>query len=112
MRLLANIVVLYLVFLRKLHRGLPSGVYGKEPACQCIRCLSPGSGKSPGEGHGNPLQYLAWRLPWTEGPDGLHTVHRVTKSPLTPSLFHFQDLVDLFVTGWPDEMLLPLRREC
>ena len=74
MRLLANIVVLYLVFLRKLHRGLPSGVYGKEPACQCIRCLSPGSGKSPGEGHGNPLQYLAWRIPWTEEPGWLQSM--------------------------------------
>ena len=23
---------------------------------------------------------LAWRIPWTEEPDGLHTVHGVTKS--------------------------------
>ena len=23
---------------------------------------------------------LAWRIPWTEKPGGLHTVHRVTKS--------------------------------
>ena len=23
---------------------------------------------------------LAWEVPWTEEPDGLHTVHRVTKS--------------------------------
>ena len=23
---------------------------------------------------------LAWRIPWTEEPSGLHTVHRVTKS--------------------------------
>ena len=25
-----------------------------------------GSGGSPGGGHGNPLQYLAWRIPLTE----------------------------------------------
>ena len=25
-------------------------------------------GRSPGEGHGNPLQYFAWRVPWTEEP--------------------------------------------
>ena len=31
----------------------------------------PGSGRSPGEGHGNPLQYLAWRIPWTEKLGGL-----------------------------------------
>ena len=30
----------------------------KESACQCRRLgLSPGSGSSPGEGNGNPLQY-------------------------------------------------------
>ena len=23
---------------------------------------------------------LAWEIPWTEEPDGLHTVHRVAKS--------------------------------
>ena len=31
----------------------------------------PGSGRSPGEGNGNPLQILAWRIPWTEAPGGL-----------------------------------------
>ena len=28
----------------------------------------PGSGRFPGRGHGNPLQYSAWRIPWTEEP--------------------------------------------
>ena len=28
--------------------------------------LIPVSGKSPGEGNGNPFQYRAWRIPWTE----------------------------------------------
>ena len=28
--------------------------------------LIPGLGRSPGEGNGNPLQYLAWKIPWTE----------------------------------------------
>jgi len=31
----------------------------------------PGSGRSPGGGHGNSLQYFAWRIPWTEEPGGL-----------------------------------------
>ena len=31
----------------------------------------PGSGRSPGEGNGNPLGILAWRIPWTEEPRGL-----------------------------------------
>ena len=26
----------------------------------------PGSGRSPGEGNGNPLQYPCWETPWTE----------------------------------------------
>ena len=34
--------------------------------------LIPGSGRSPGEGHGNLLSHiLAWRIPWTEEPGGL-----------------------------------------
>ena len=31
-----------------------------------------GSGRTPGEGHGNPLRNpLLWRIPWTEEPGGL-----------------------------------------
>ena len=30
-----------------------------------------GLGRSPGEGHGNPLSIFAWRIPWTEEPGGL-----------------------------------------
>ena len=39
----------------------------------------PGSGRSPGEGNGNSLQYSCWEIPWTEEPDGA-TVHGVAKS--------------------------------
>ena len=42
--------------------------------------LIPGLERSPGEGNGNPLRIFAWRIPWTEEPDGLHRVHRVAKS--------------------------------
>ena len=31
----------------------------------------PRLGRSPGEGRGNPLQYLAWKIPWTEEPGRL-----------------------------------------
>ena len=31
----------------------------------------PGSGRSPGGGQGNPLQYSRWRIPWTEEPGRL-----------------------------------------
>ena len=33
--------------------------------------LIPGLGRSPGEENGNPLQYSAWKIPWTEEPGGL-----------------------------------------
>ena len=36
--------------------------------------LIPESGRSPGKGNGNPLQNLAWRIPWTEEPDGLQSM--------------------------------------
>ena len=61
--------------------GFPDGSDGKESACNLgDLCSIPGSGKFPGEGNDNPLQYSclenlidreAWRA----------TVHRVAKSP-------------------------------
>ena len=38
----------------------------------------PGSGRSPGGGHGNPLQYSCQKILWTEA-SGWATVHRVTQ---------------------------------
>ena len=32
------------------------------------------SERSPVGGHGNPLQYLDWRIPWTEEPGGLQPI--------------------------------------
>ena len=34
----------------------------------------PGPGRSPGEGHGSPLQYSCLRIPWTEEPGGLQSM--------------------------------------
>ena len=41
--------------------------------------LIPGSGRSSGEGNGNPLQYSCLENPWTEEPGGLQSLglHRV-----------------------------------
>ena len=41
----------------------------------------PGSGGSPGEGNGNPLQYSCLEMPWTEEPGGLKSIglYRVTQ---------------------------------
>ena len=63
--------------------GFPGGTSGKEPSCQCgrlKRCgFDPGSGRSPGEGNGNPLQYSCLENPMDRGA-WQATVHRVTKS--------------------------------
>ena len=34
----------------------------------------PGSGRSPGEGNGNPLQYSCLENPWTKDPGGLQSI--------------------------------------
>ena len=41
--------------------------------------LSPGSGRSLGGGHGNPLQHSSWESPM-DRESWRATVHRVTKS--------------------------------
>ena len=50
-------IVFFLVFLDILS-GFPCGSDGKESACNVgDLSLIPGSGRYPGEGNGNPLQY-------------------------------------------------------
>jgi len=34
----------------------------------------PRSGRSPGEGNGNPLQYYCWKIPWMEEPSRLQSM--------------------------------------
>ena len=41
--------------------------------------LIPGSGRCPGGGNGNPLQYSCLEIPWIEEP-GWATVHEASKS--------------------------------
>ena len=54
----------------KLLRGLPQWLSGKESACNAGVAENSSSipelGRSPRGGHGNPLQYPGWRIPWTE----------------------------------------------
>ena len=55
--------------------GFPGGSDGKESACNARDAGSfPGSGRSPGEGNGYPLQYLAWKISWTEEPGELKSM--------------------------------------
>ena len=60
--------------------GSPGGSDGKESACNAGDPGStPGSGRFPGEGKGNPLQYSCLDNPMDRGA-WQRTVHRVTKS--------------------------------
>ena len=49
--------------------------------------LIPGLGRSPGEGNGNPLHILAWRIPWTEEPGGLQSME-LQRVDMTEQLTH------------------------
>ena len=49
--------------------------------------LNPGSGRSPGEGHGIPLHILAWRIPWREEPGRLQSTQEGRFVVLTWSLW-------------------------
>ena len=55
--------------------GLPSCLSGKESACQFRRCGSiPRSGRSPGVGNSNSLQYSCLENPQTEELGGLQSM--------------------------------------
>ena len=52
-------------------KGFPDGSAGKESTCNAGDTDSiPGSRKSPGGGHGNPLQYSCWENPRDRGAWG------------------------------------------
>ena len=58
-----------------LHCFPGGGSDGKESACNAgDRGSIPGSGRSPGKGNGNPLQYFTGKIPWTEEPGGLQSM--------------------------------------
>ena len=60
-------------------KGVPGGSDGKESACNAGGQSSiPGSGRSPGEGNGTPLQYSRLENPMDRGA-WQATVHGVTR---------------------------------
>ena len=68
--------------------GFPAGLDGKVSACNAgVLGSIPGSGRSPGEGTGNPLQYSCPENPMDRGA-WWATVHGVTESR-TRLPFHF-----------------------
>ena len=68
--------------------GHPRWLRGKEPACQCRRCWFDSLGWE------NPLEkgmathscILAWRIPCTEKPGGLHSAQGCKESDMTERL--------------------------
>ena len=55
--------------------GLSWWLSSKESACNAEAMGSvPGLGRSTEEGNGNPFQYFAWRILWTEEPGGLQSI--------------------------------------
>ena len=65
---------MYEIFLKK------NMQHGKESACNVGDLGSiPGLGRSPGGGHGNPLQYSFWRIPMDRGA-WRATAHGITES--------------------------------
>ena len=68
-------------------RGFPGGSDGKSSACNVGDLgLIPGSGKSPGEGNGNPLQYSCLEGSM-DGGACLAIVHGIAKSQTRLSNF-------------------------
>ena len=55
--------------------GFPGDSDSKESACNAGDSGSiPELGRASGEGNGNPLGILAWRISWTEEPGGLQSM--------------------------------------
>ena len=106
---LVTFIILFLCFaeclkytaMDKEDRGFPGGSDGKESSCSGRDPGSiPGSGRSPGEGNGYPLQYSCLENPMIR-ETWRATVHRVAESDMTESptlsLFHKEDKSHLWL---------------
>ena len=70
-------------FIKSVDSKKKNSTRGASPVVLLVKILSanagdvastPGSGRSPGEGNSNPLQYSYWKIPWTEEPGGLQSM--------------------------------------
>ena len=63
------------MILSRLLTGFPGGSVVKNPPANVGASGDVSSvlesERSPGGGNGNPLQYSAWEIPWTEEPGGM-----------------------------------------
>ena len=75
-------------------QGFPGGSDGKESACSAgDPSLIPGSGRPPGEGNGNPLQYSCLENSWTEEPGRLQRGRKEA------------DITEVVNTGWISDQI-------
>ena len=66
--------------------GFPGGSDGRETGCNAGDLGSiPGSGRSPGGGHGNPVQYSCLENPMNRGA-WWAIVYRVAESDITEAI--------------------------
>ena len=84
--------------------GFPGSASGKEPVCQAVSAgditsggLIPGSGRSPGRGHGSPLQNSCLENPMDRGA-WQAAVHRVAKSQTRRKRLHTHTHTQVTVT--------------
>ena len=80
--------------------GFPGGSDGKESACNAgDRGSIPGSGRSPGEGNGNPLEYSCRIIPWAEEPGGLQSMgSQRVRQDLATNTLTFMDIKTILNT--------------
>ena len=73
-------------------QDFPPSSVGKESACNAGKMDStPGSGKSPGEGNGNPLQYSCLENPMDRGD--LRATQSMGRKSRTRLIFHYYYLL-------------------
>ena len=89
--------------------GFPRWLSAKEPTCQCgrqrRRALVPGSGRSPGEGSGNPLQYSCLENSMDRGA-WWATVHGVTKGQTPHTHIHTHISMSVWYFSYIMEIIL------
>ena len=96
------------------HMGFPAGSDDKESTCSAGDLGSiPGSGSSPEEGNGNPLQYSCWKIPRTEEPGELQSMgsQRVRYDRMTFAFHHTDNWEPRVHTGEEDPDPLALSFE-
>ena len=76
------------IIVRLYRVSLVAQMVKKLSAMQETQVQSLGREDPPGEGMATHYSILAWRIPWTEEPGGLHTAHGVSRSQTRLNNWH------------------------